>query len=207
MAEYSVYNPQSGAASMRQQGLQRLALLAQRRQEFANEQYKKQLADEQLARQKAAAAQKEAGSNWLNMAGTGAMIGSFGGPVGAGIGAALGAGVGIYGSMKQGNSFGHAVTHPMGDKFDGMADIPILQAASAAGNLQGPQAQPIAGGGDLGAMSPDDINAMNMQFAGDRFARSGTTGYMSTDNPFGSAYRPAPAPAAPGMGGAYRGPR
>lgn len=125
----------AGYAARRQDALNRMSQMAMARNAYMLEEQKKAERAAALARAQGEAAQKEQGSNWLNMAGTGAMVGSAGGPWGAVIGGAIGAGVGIYGSMKSGNSFGDAVTHPVGHKWDGMADIPVLQAGATAGRL------------------------------------------------------------------------
>jgi hypothetical protein len=175
----------------------RLMNLLAARQQYANQLHAQEQA--RLAEQEAEleAQRNEGQRNWLNMAGQGAMVGSVGGPWGALIGGAVGAGVGLAGSAanrqkENGGGFGgfmkgvgQSFVKPVGDKWDGMSDIPVAGiAAGAASVTRNSPAKGVTG---------EDAAAMNAQFEQERFARTGRAGYMTPDNPLSADYQPRSA--------------
>ncbi len=131
-------------SARRDQAMQRLMALGVARSRYMQEQEAKMEAAAKKAEAQRMAAEREGGRNWLNMAGTGAQIGSAGGPWGALIGAGVGAAAGLYGATKSRGgglgAFGKSLTRPMGDKWDGMQDIPLgglVTGATLAGKAAG----------------------------------------------------------------------
>lgn len=198
----------------------RLMALGHARNRYMEEQQRKMEAAAKKAEAERIAAEQEGGRNWLNLAGTGASMGAAAGPWGALIGAGVGAVAGIAGStasrMREGKGFGSALgnafIHPVGDKWDGMQDIPLggmvaglTQGAKAAGLGQSTPA-PALGPKPAAAVTESEFLAQQdpelaMDFYGGPNVGYQTAGGSSYDlaaqnrvnsiygNPKGSSYR------------------
>lgn len=137
--------------------------------------------------------QNEGSRNWLGSAASGAMIGSMFNPgLGTAIGGGVGALAGIAGSymnrqdQNKGEgklaSLGKAFAHPMGDKFDGVSDLPIQQAAVMAMNHR--KATPAKSASAAHAKALEDWNNAQAN--------------ASLGGPGGPTLGASPAPSAPG---------
>jgi hypothetical protein len=159
MASAEELRAQFGAR--RDQAMQRMMALGVVRNKYIREQEAKIKAEAAKEKQRLQAAQKESSANWLNTAGMGAQLGSMGGPGwGTAIGAGAGALVGLMGATKaQGGGlkgFGKALVNPMGNKFDGMSDIPL--GGLVAGGLAGGKAMGL-GAAPAGGVTQGELDA------------------------------------------------
>ena len=184
----------AGFGQRRDIAMQRMAGMAYMRNQHNLEQQQKMEAEAARARAEMEAAEREQGSNWLNPAATGAMIGSSFAPgIGTAIGGGIGALAGLWGASKaQGggmSGFGKALTHPMGNKFDGLSDIPVMQALGVGASMR-PAPEPI---GIPGGMTPSDLNAYyasqrGLALANQRAGSSLYNSYSQATNPLPSPY-------------------
>ncbi len=172
MASADELRAQYGAR--REQAMGRLMALGAARQRYMQEQQAKMEAKAKAEQAKLQAQQAEGSKNWLQMADKGAMMGTsvmpgWGTLIGAGVGAVAGIAGSAAQRHREGDGFwksiGNATVHPVGDKFDGMSDIPIggmtvggIMGAKAAGVGQpGPTGpQPYQGAGTSGPLSNTD---------------------------------------------------
>lgn len=180
----------AGFAQRRSDAMRRMAGMAYARNQYNLEQQQKAEAEAAKARAEMDAAQNEQGANWLNPAATGAMIGSSFNPgMGTAIGAGVGALAGLWGASKAQGGFGKALTHPMGNKFDGLSDIPVMQALGVGASMR-PAPEPI---GIPGGMTPSDLNAYyasqrGLALANQRAGSSLYNSYSQATNPLPSPY-------------------
>lgn len=206
MPNFSVYDP-------RQAAMNQLSMLAQKRQQFTDEQYAKAEAERLAKIREMEEQQNEQSRGWLggamSMGGMGAMSGN---PYVAAGAAALGAAAGIAGSYQNRQSqnkgegrwasLGKALAHPMGDKFDVASDVmPLMGGAAMMGSLAkqpGPiTAAPGASkyGTPTGGISPTD----ELLFQDPSLAGS-SGGYGRVGSAYGAPAVPAYAPANRGYG-------
>lgn len=189
MANFSVYDP-------RQAAMNQLSMLAQKRQQFTDEQYA--LAEqERLAKVRAMEEQQnEQSRNWLTgtasgaMAG-GALLGAPGAVVGGGLGFLGGMASSVQNRQKQNKgeskwkSVGKALMHPAGDTFTA-EDIPMGQMMALGAMMP---KQP-------GPLTASDTAAQQAQFDAElgrrgAYARGPYRGqnYITPDSPLSAAYR------------------